>query len=525
MLRRKNWRGITLLWAAWLGISLACNYPGAPVRPAALSAEALRQTMAASGAVALPTGTSIAPIAPGESVTPLAGLHTATPFGLPSVTPAALQDDPTRIRYIAQPGDTLASLAGRFDVEPELILSSQPIPTTAFIPAGQELLIPNLLEETLYPSAVLPDSAVVNSPSAAGFDLRGYIQQAGGYLAGYQERVGDLTLSGAEIVELVALESSVHPMLLLALLESQTGWVTQPSPSATAMRYPVGFHVTGWTGLYKELVIAATHLNIGYYGWRAGTFTEIRYRDEGSQRLSPSLNAGSIAIQSVFARLYDRADWAQAIYGSQGFTSRYAQMFGDPWIKAAQVEPLFPTSPAQPELVLPFAPGERWSLTGGPHLSWKTGSPRGAVDLAPVTGEKTCAVSRAWVTAPANGLVTRSLRNAVAVDLDGDGFEQTGWVIIFLHIADYERIPAGTPVRVDDRLGHPSCEGGTATGTHVHIARKYNGEWLLADGPLPFVLSGWRVFAGEKNYQGELRKDDQVVVASPVGPRTSIITR
>ena len=525
MLIRKSMRGIYLLWAAWLVASLACNYPGYPMRPTSLSAQALRQTMAASGAGALPVGTSPAPVAPGETVAPPVGLHTATPPGLPTATPGAIIDDPTRIRYFAQPGDTLAALAGRFGVEPELILSSQPVPTTAFIPAGQELRIPNLLGETPYPSAVLPDSAVVNSPSAAGFDLRGYIQGAGGYLASYQERVGDQTLSGAEIVELVSIESSVHPMLMLALLEFQSGWVTQQSLSATAIRYPLGFHVTGWTGLYKELVIAATHLNIGYYGWRAGTFTDVRYRDEGSDRLSPGLNAGTIAIQSVFARLYDQADWAQAIYGLGGFTSRYTQMFGDPWAIAAQVGPLFPVGAVQPELILPFAPGERWSLTGGPHLSWKTGSPRGAVDLAPVTGEKTCAVSRAWVTAPADGVVTRSLRNVVAVDLDGDGFEQTGWVIVFLHIADHERILAGTPVRLDDRLGHPSCEGGISTGTHVHIARKFNGEWLMADGPLPFVLSGWQVYAGEKNYQGELRQGAQVVVASPVGPRTSILTR
>jgi hypothetical protein len=416
-------------------------------------------------------------------------------------------------------------VAGRFGVEPELIHSTQPIPVAAFIPTGQELLIPNLLGDAPYSSAILPDSAVINSPSAAGFDLQSYIRQSGGYLSSYQEKVGDQTLSGAEIVQLVASESSVHPKLLLALLDFQTGWVAGQPRDATAIRYPVGFHVTGWTGLYKELVIAATHLNIGYYGWRDGTFTQLRYRDEGSDRLSPALNAGSIAIQSVFARLYDQADWAEAIYGQQGFTSRYAQMFGDPWTAAAQVEPLFPAGAAQPELVLPFVPGERWSLTGGPHLAWKTGSPRGAIDLAPVTGEMKCAVSRAWVTAPGDGIVTRSNRNVVALDLDGDGFEQTGWVIVFLHIADQERIPAGTPVSRDDPLGHPSCEGGNATGTHVHIARKYNGEWLTADGPLPFVLSGWQVYAGEKNYQGELRQGSQVVVASPVGPRTSIVTR
>jgi murein DD-endopeptidase MepM/ murein hydrolase activator NlpD len=200
-------------------------------------------------------------------------------------------------------------------------------------------------------------------------------------------------------------------------------------------------------------------------------------------------------------------------------------MFGDSWARAASIEPLFPLGLVQPPLELPFATGERWSLTGGPHEAWKTGSPRGALDLAPVTGEPACAVSRLWISAPAAGLVVRSQRNVVAIDLDGDGFEQTGWVLVFFHVADKERIPAGTWVAADDRIGHPSCEGGRSTGTHVHITRKYNGEWIAADGPLPLVLSGWQAYAGEKNYLGELRRGAQVAVASPVGPRTSIVTR
>ncbi len=525
MLTGKKMRGLSILLAAWIVVSLACNYPGYPPRSTALSGEALRQTLAALGANNTPAATGTAQVFPGETRAPLAGLVTATPPGLPSATPGPILGDPTRIRYFAQPGDTLTSLAGRYKVEPELILSSQPIPTAAFIPPGQELRIPNLLSETPYPSAILPDSAVVNSPSAAGFDLPGYIRQAGGYLSSYTERLGGKTLTGAEVVQLVSIESSIHPKLLLALVEFQTGWVSGQPGSAMDGRYPVGFHVTGWSGLYKELVIAATHLNIGYYGWRAGTYTELRYRNQGSDRLSPGLNAGSIAVQSLFARLYDRPDYAEAIYGQQGFANTYAHMFGDPWVAATQVEPLFPAGATQPELALPFATGERWSLTGGPHLSWKTGSPRGAIDWAPTIGEKACAVSRAWVTAPAAGLVTRSDRNVVAVDLDGDGHEQTGWVIVFLHVADSERIQAGTPVSLDDRLGHPSCEGGTSTGTHIHMARKYNGEWLTADGPLPFVLSGWQVYAGEKNYQGELRQGSQVVTASSVGPRTSTVIR
>jgi murein DD-endopeptidase MepM/ murein hydrolase activator NlpD len=176
-------------------------------------------------------------------------------------------------------------------------------------------------------------------------------------------------------------------------------------------------------------------------------------------------------------------------------------------------------------LELPIPPGERWSLTGGPHYSWNTGSPRGGLDFAPVTGEPACSVSRAWATAAAPGLVVRSANNALAIDLDGDGYEQTGWVVVYVHLAGEGRVPQGTQVKADDPLGHPSCERGVNTGTHVHIARKYNGEWLSADGPIQMTLSGWVVYAGLKNYQGELIKGDQIVTASPVGPRTSIIVR
>ena len=29
------------------------------------------------------------------------------------------------------------------------------------------------------------------------------------------------------------------------------------------------------------------------------------------------------------------------------------------------------------------------------------------------------------------------------------------------------------------------------------MARKYNGEWILAGGPVPFTLSGWNLAAYE----------------------------
>jgi murein DD-endopeptidase MepM/ murein hydrolase activator NlpD len=520
-------------WPSILGFALltgalilaGCNYPGLRTGSGGEpSVQEIRQTLAAITYLTPPAESTQAAAA--IDLTPFPGLNTATP-GRPGVTPGPYVSiaHADFYQYYAQPGDSLTALAGRFDIEPELIVSTAALPPAGLIQPGTELWIPNRVRSPPFPSAALPDSEVIDSPAMVGFDPTAFIGQSGGYLSRHVEMVAGEQLSGAEIVQRVALESSVSPRFLLALIELRAGWVRGLPGSRNGETYPIGFRVGGSEGLYKELVVTATHLNAGYYGWRAGSLTRLEFRDGGMARGDPLLNAGTIAVQHLLAKLYSQDQVQAALYGPGGLLDVYQQLFGDPWERAAGVEPLFPAGVSQPALALPFVSGERWSLTGGPHPAWKTGSPRGAVDLAPVTGEASCAVSYAWITAPAPGLVVRSARNVVALDLDGDGYEQTGWVLIFMHVANHERVIEGTRLNADERIGHPSCEGGRSTGTHVHIARKFNGEWIPADWPLPFILSGWQVYAGTKDYQGGMVNGEQEVVASPVGPRTSIIMR
>jgi LasA protease len=465
--------------------------------------------------------------APAAPTTTFYGLQTATP-GLSLlevwITPETGTVLPPFI-YISQSGDTLTALAARFGVSPSQI--NPPQPATGLLPAGQQLTIPNLLAEPAYPSALIPDSAIIYSPLSAGFDIDSYITQAGGYLSTYQEMLSDGEwLSGSEIVQRVAVESSVNPQLLLAFLEFRSGWVHGQPADPAHVDYPIGFYVPNYLGLYLELSLVAKELNIGYYGWRQGSLTDLTFPNSTHVRVSPTLNAGSVALQTLSSKFFiKQQDWLNSLYGPHGFLAVYSQMFGDPWSAAARVEPLFPSGLVQPTLELPFAPGENWALTSGPHISWRTGTPRGALDFAPITGEPPCAVSRAWVTASAPGLVVRSERGVVAIDLDGDGSEQTGWVLVYMHIAKENQVTTGTWVDTNSPIGHPSCEGGQATGTHVHVARKYNGEWLAADNPLPMVLSGWVAHAGKLSYDGTLEKDGQVVSARPDGSAGSTIVR
>jgi LasA protease len=514
-----------LLLFTWLSISMACNLP-AVMQPAPTAFPILPLPTDTTA----PTGTAAPEVTPPAISQPtsetsmqlFAGLTTATP-ATDGNSPALVATQPI-FTYITQPGDTLAALAKHFGVEPEQVSSAQQFPAHTLIPPGLLLTIPNTVGVARYPSALLPDSEVIDSPSTIGFNVKDFVDQAGGYLSTYHQLIGAERLSGAEIVQRVTDLTSVNPRLLLALIEFRSHWVYD-FPADPDTTYPLGFQVPEYKGLYLELSLAAKLLNMGYYGWRLGTLTEIEFADWHSVRLAPQLNAGSVALQYLFARLYKQETWKAALYGKDNLLRLQEKMFGDAWKRAASVEPLFPPGLQPPVLELPFGSNLAWSFTAGPHPDWNTGTPPGALDFAPITGEPPCAVSREWVRAAAPGLVIRAGDGVLLLDLDGDGHAQTGWVLLYMHIAQKERVAVGVQVNTDDLIGHPSCEGGAATGTHVHLARKYNGEWVSAGEPFPFVLSGWTALPGAQPYDGTLVKGNSVVRAHPDGTVGSTIIR
>ena len=428
------------------------------------------------------------------------------------------------ILYYAQSGDSLDVLALRFGVSVNEITSPDPLPIAGFLPEGQLLLIPSLLTDVSSNLRLFPDSEVINSPSAINFDLAGFIQQAGGKLATYYESVsGHGYLTGSEIVQVVAQEYSIHPRLLLALLEYQSGWVYGQPKTTNQEIYPMGLVMSGQNSLYKQLILAAGALGTGYYGWREGTLLALSFPDGTRLRLAPELNCGTVAWMYFFSRVKNFNAWNDALYSDESLFATYEAMFGNPWLIAQQYASLFTPQLVQPELALPFEPSVIWSFTSGPHAAWGAVQVRAALDFAPPMDAPGCRPTFAWVVAASPGLVVRSGNGAVVVDMDGDGDERTGWNILYMHIATEGRVPVGTWVETGNRIGHPSCEGGTSTGTHTHIARKYNGEWIPADGPLAFNLGGWIAKADSQPYLGWLVKEDQVVKSSLVGATASHI--
>jgi hypothetical protein len=452
-----------------------------------------------------------APSRPGSiienMITPLAPTPVPAPTsGRPDYAPGELVD------YTAQNGDTVPALAARFNTTAAEIMAANPvIPQDATtMPPGFPMKIPIYylpLWGTAYQS--IPDHAFVNGPAQIGFSTSAFVASTSGWLKDYRVYAGEKMRNGAEMVDYVAINYSISPQLLLAVLEYQTGALTNPVPPGG--KYVLGFRRVNYEGPYLQLVIAANTLNNGYYSWRAGKLTEIELLDDALFRPDPWQNAGSVAIQYYFSRIYSGDKYFASI-GPEGLARAYQTFFGDPWANPVTV---LPGSLQQPPLQFPFVAGQLWSYTGGPHTGWGSGEPYAAIDFAPASETSGCYTVEAdkYATAMADGLVLRSDIDGTVIDLDKDGDERTGWVLYYLHVATHQRIALGREVKAGDPIGYPSCEGGRVTGTHVHVARKYNGEWILADGPLAFNLEGWIAHNGSQAYRGTLTRGPLIITA------------
>ncbi len=455
--------------------------------------------------------------------------ETEAPFQQPQLTMtlAPVSDTPTpqahkvlptlrsyEQQYTIQAGDSLAGIALRNQVSVRQILEANDIKDPNLIEPGQVINIPPAsANELASPFLIIPDSEIFYGPAAKDFDVASVIKQFNGKLSWYSERQKDGTmLTGAQIVQQVADENSVNPRLLLALLEYQSGCLLSRNERCDLENYPMRLLNNYSLGLYNQLSWAANELLRASDLWDKSLLAVWTLADGEVMRIDPAINAGTASIQYLFSMLKAKADWKTAV-SEEGFYQTFINLFGYPF--AFSVDPLLPEDLTQPEMILPLAEGDVWLFTSGPHWAWGTGSPWAALDFAPPGEEDDygCYPSDAPVLAAASGLVVRSGGSAVVIDLDEDGYEQTGWTLNYFHIKEASAVPVGTKVATGDVIGISSCEGGVTTGTHFHIARRYNGVWIEASGAIPFNLGGWIAESYGIVYDGSLTKEGITVEA------------
>lgn len=442
---------------------------------------------------------------------------TSTPASKrPVYEPGSLVD------YVAQSGDSLDFLAWRFGCTPQEILWANPqIPEdVTTLPPGFPMKMPIYYKEFWGTEfQIIPDAAFVYGPDLIDFDLKAFLQSTDGWFKNYRATINDKSLDAAGVLTYYGENLSLNPKMLLALIEFQTGALSNPRQDASSEGAFLGFD-NNHHGPHLQISFVAKLLNEGFYSYFNSEMSSIDHQNGTIENIDPWQNSATVALQAYFSLLYDGDDYAFAI-SPDGYAKTYQDLFGDPWRRNTTV---LPGSLQQTELILPFDAGSVWAYTGGPHAAWGELRPYAALDFAPPTESQGCVRTEQFAVAVADGVVVRTDSGTILLDLDGDGDERTGWVIYYLHLAEEGRAKVGDVLKQGDPIGRPSCEGGTATGTHVHIARKYNGQWIpAASSVLPFVMNGWIPVEGSRAYEGYLVRGSQTVRASTLSDTLSHI--
>lgn len=448
--------------------------------------------------------------------TPTLAPTLARPLSTPTVVPMPIPTpkDGVYIYHTISSGETLSYIAYLYgtDIETLVRLNNLAGPA-ALIQVDQQLRVPIQTDKFAPNRQLLPDSEVIYSPAYVDFDLTGFINQKQGYLATYVEFLDGQELSGAEIIERVSVQYGIGPRLLLALLEYYGGWVTNPTPDPWLLSHPLGAHNPRADNLYLALTFTANRINAAYYGYKRDGFWIFRLPDHSSAISSQGLNAGTVGVQNILAiHSNDWATWLTELE-PDGFMATYTALFGPP--ANYEMGPVIPIDLTQPPLSLPWKAGQGFYFTSGPHPAYVDGSAWAAVDFGPPDILGNCFYSNEPVTAAADGVVVEARQGEVYLDLDGDGHIQTGWVLFYLHVALDINTPVqeGQHLREGDVIGYASCEGGLANSSHLHFARRYNGEWMAAGGPVPMNLSGWIVQPNLIPYHGTIVRGTQLLEA------------
>ena len=433
-------------------------------------------------------------------------------------------------------GDSLSQIAAHYGFSLAEVLAVNDLADPNLLQINQVINLPQspILEGAGW--RIIADAGLVRSVSADAFSTAAFVRAQPGILhklnAPLNVRQPDgsslnYVLPAADVVERVSLEYSVDPRILLAFLEYGAGLLSQAAVEEERQIHPIISPEQSpgidRAGLYRQLSWLADRLNYGYYDWKYRGRTVLEFADGSRYRYHQDLNAGSAAVQYVFAQLKPLEEWQRAV-GEDGFYATYRAYFGAPFDDAAA---LIPPALSQPPLSLPFRAGEVWRFTGGFHGGWGSGSGWAALDFTPPDVESIsthCPTSSLPAIAVADGTIARASDGVIVLDLDGDGNEGSGWTILYLHLVAAESLRAGQAVQSGEVLGYASCSGGFSLATHLHIARRYQGEWIPADcmgctadfSVPPFVMGSWQaVGLPNQEYQGYLfnRADSRSAVA------------
>jgi murein DD-endopeptidase MepM/ murein hydrolase activator NlpD len=314
----------------------------------------------------------------------------------------------------------------------------------------------------------------------------------------------------SEVIEFYVHYTGINPQVLLTMLELTSGSVrNSKGPIPVDLENALGY--ASKKGFISQVEQLAGSLASAYYGHQTGLISD------------DSANSASYALREVIRTLHKKNGTVPV---EVEFTQTFSDMFGAPLEGILAVDPDEPDAPDAPTFFLPWQSQHTWYYTGGPHCGWGTGcTPYSAVDFAPGPDTYGGCEWQSWeeVRPATSGYVIYAGHNLVKIHHSSNIFG-SAWQTLYYHVRSIQ-VTEEQWVTTATNLGYPSCKsasGGTALGVHLHFAFLKDGYYKTANRK---ILSGWRIWKGDTEYNGTMVKDGVTKTADVHKTSDNAITR
>ncbi len=383
------------------------------------------------------------------------------------------------------------------------------IALSLFFLTGQPLeqLIARAEEDGVRVPNLIADGQFVWGPNVGDFQVPAFLAS-----------IDSPFLPYAQDVEAAAAITSVNPKILLTVLEVRFGYLTNGADGDPEL-------------VRQRIERTAYDLAIPFYDhmytWGARRFKR-PLQDKGppaivlngSQQMviQTTTSSASYALAAALAADQDLVGWQAALspLNGGGFSQTFAALFPETDLldSSNSLEP--DTPPPADFFQFPFPLGAEWQFNG-PH-SWCGGDScyqqppdRSSMDFS-TTWPKGEPYPEHYSVAAAEG--TGNVRTPYSgrppcwVEVDHGG----GWKTSYYHLRNVPDPGDQGQVLRNQRvgsIGEETCNGGFASGAHVHFTLWYNGAYYDLDG---IQLSGWTVHSGPSPYNSGYLERDGVIL-------------
>lgn len=310
------------------------------------------------------------------------------------------------------------------------------------------------------------------------FDIEEYLASQAPHLLPY-----------AEVISHWSGYSSISPKVMLALIEQQSGLLTQQQQSTAAIESPLG-KLSDKKGFAEQFQDVADKLANKIYAQKT---------EQGASEFGTQITSQTSALNFLFA--YDGTD-VQHLEANEAaasaFNELYYQLFQQEF-SPLKIKPEQKEIQAQAPngfLQFPFPLGQSWHV-GGAHTNHGSGSyPLSSLDMS-MGGGWGSNQYNVWVAASAGGRFKRHSSCFAEI------VHANGWSTTYYHLMNIQYY-TGASVGKNTKIANPAhtrgqalCNGGQSTGPHQHWSLKRYGSWHHLNGS---YLSGWRITAQGYSY-------------------------